>query len=74
MTREEVSKIYSDFFKLSINERNNFKGLSKKRAEIFAAPLGAILVILRYFNSEKFIISALGLREGIIYEEIINKK
>ena len=74
MTREEVSKIYSDFLKLSINERNNFKGLSKKRAEIFAAPLGAILVILRYFNSEKFIISALGLREGIIYEEIINKK
>ena len=40
MTREEVSKIYSDFLKLSINERNNFKGLSKKRAEIFAAPLG----------------------------------
>ena len=74
MTREEVSKIYSDFLKLSINERNNFKGLSKKRAEIFAAPLGAILVILRYFNSETFIISALGLREGIIYEEIINKK
>ena len=71
MTIEEVSKIYSNFLKLSINERDNFKGLSKKRSEIFAAPLGAILVILRYFNSEKFIISALGLREGIIYEKII---
>ena len=74
MTREEVFKIYSDFLNLSINERDNFRGLSKKRAEIFAAPLGAILVILRYFNSDKFIISALGLREGIIYEKIIKKK
>lgn len=74
MTREEVFKIYSDFLNLSIDERDNFRGLSKKRAEIFAAPLVAILAILRYFNSDKFIISALGLREGIIYEKIIKKK
>ena len=69
MTRDEVSKIYAEFLKLPIKERSNFKGLSKKRAEIFAAPLGAILVILKYFDSEKYIISAIGLREGIIYEK-----
>lgn len=70
MTRDEISKIYVEFLKLPMNERNEFKGLSKKRAEIFAAPLGAILLILKYFNSEKFIISAIGLREGIIYENL----
>ena len=69
MTIDEISKIYNDFLKLPIKERTNFKGLSKKRAEIFAAPLGAILVILKYFDSEKYIISAIGLREGIIYEK-----
>ena len=69
MTRDEISKIYAEFLKLPIKERRNFKGLSKKRAEIFAAPLGAILVILKYFDSEKYIISAIGLREGIIYEK-----
>ena len=69
MTRDEISKIYAKFLKLPIKERSNFKGLSKKRAEIFAAPLGAILVILKYFDSEKYIISAIGLREGIIYEK-----
>ena len=70
MTREEVSKIYDEFLKLPMNERIKFKGLSKKRSDIFAAPLGAILLILKYFNSEKFIISAIGLREGIIYEKL----
>ena len=69
MTRDEISKIYAEFLKLPIKERSNFKGLSKKRAEIFAAPLGAILVILKYIDSEKYIISAIGLREGIIYEK-----
>ena len=69
MTRDEISKIYVEFLKLPMNERSEFKGLSKKRAEIFAAPLGAILVILKYFDSEKYIISAIGLREGIIYEK-----
>ena len=69
MTRDEISKIYAEFLKLPIKERSNFKGLSKKRAEIFAAPLGAILVILKYFDSAKYIISAIGLREGIIYEK-----
>ena len=69
ITRDEISKIYAEFLKLPIKERSNFKGLSKKRAEIFAAPLGAILVILKYFDSEKYIISAIGLREGIIYEK-----
>ena len=61
MTRDEISKIYVEFLKLPMNKRSEFKGLSKKRAEIFAAPLGAILLILKYFNSEKFIISAIGL-------------
>ena len=70
MTRDEISKIYVEFLKLPMNERSEFKGLSKKRAEIFAAPLGAILLMLKYFNSEKFIISAIGLREGIIYENL----
>lgn len=69
MTRDEISKIYIEFLKLPMSERSKFKGLSKKRAEIFAAPLGAILVILKYFDSEKYIISAIGLREGIIYEK-----
>ena len=69
MTRDEISKIYAEFLKLPIKERSNFKGLSKKRAELFAAPLGAILVILKYIDSEKYIISAIGLREGIIYEK-----
>ena len=70
MTRDEISKIYIEFLKLPMSERSKFKGLSKKRAEIFAAPLGAILLILKYFDSEKFIISAIGLREGMIYEKL----
>lgn len=70
MTRDEISKIYVEFLKLPMSERNKFNGLSKKRAEIFAAPLEAILLILKYVDSEKFIISAIGLREGIIYEKL----
>ena len=70
ITKDEISKIYDKLLKLPIDKRDNLKGLSKKRSEIFASPLGAILLILKYFNSEKFIISAIGLREGIIYENL----
>lgn len=70
MTKDEISQIYGDFLKLPVNKRANVKGLSKSRVDIFAAPLGAILSILQYLNSEKFIISAIGLREGIIYESL----
>lgn len=70
ITKDEISKIYDKLLKLPIDKRDNLKGLSKKRSEIFASPLGAILLILKYFNSEKFIISSIGLREGIIYENL----
>lgn len=70
--KKEISEIYYKFLNLSMDERFNVRGLSKKRAEIFAAPLGAILTILEYLNSEVFIINALGLREGIIYEMLEN--
>ena len=72
INKKEISEIYYKFLNLSIDERFNVRGLSKKRAEIFAAPLGAILTILEYLNSEVFIINALGLREGIIYEMLEN--
>lgn len=71
ITKNEISQMYNNFFKLSMDERANFKGLSKKRVDIFAAPLGAILAILDYLNSEKFIVSIEGVREGIIYESVI---
>ncbi len=71
MTKAEISQIYDEFLKLSMNERYNLRGLSRNRADIFAAPLGAILTILQYLNSEKYIISAVGLREGIIYESLL---
>ena len=70
--KKEISEIYYKFLNLSMDERFNVRGLSKKRAEIFAAPLGAILTILEYLNSEIFIINSLGLREGIIYEMLEN--
>lgn len=72
MTKAEISQIYEEFLKLSIDKRFDLKGLSRSRADIFAAPLGAILVILEYLNSEKYIISAVGLREGIIYESLLS--
>ena len=72
INKKEISEIYYKFLNLSMDERFNVRGLSKKRAEIFAAPLGAILTILEYLNSEMFIINSLGLREGIIYEMLEN--
>lgn len=71
MTRNEIEEMYEWFLKLSVDERIKLEILSKSRADIFAAPLGAILTILKYFNSEKYTISSVGLREGIIYEKLL---
>ena len=73
MTIEEILGIKKEFFSLPMEKRSEFKGLSKQRSEIFAAPLRAILTILQYINSERYIINSLGLREGIICEEVIYK-
>ena len=70
----EIEELYKVIQGMNIKERDKIEGLSKERIEIFTAPLGAILNIMKYCNSSKLIISELGVKEGVIYQSILGEK
>ena len=45
ITRDEISKIYGEFLKLSVNKRSEFKGLSKKKSRYICGTSWSNIII-----------------------------
>lgn len=59
---------------LSIEERKNIRGLSKDRADIFPGALAAIVALTEAAGITDILISGSGLREGILYEYLLQER
>lgn len=67
----DVKKIYSKLCKLNIEEKYMVRGLPKDRADIFTAPLGALVTLMEYCDCTELRISEYSIREGFIYSKLI---
>ncbi|WP_411680863.1 exopolyphosphatase [Clostridium thailandense] len=70
-TVEDVIEIYNMSKIKDYTERKKMKGLSKDRADIFLGAAGAVITLFEFLDLKELYVSGCGLREGIIYEYIL---
>lgn len=66
--------IYNMVNELSYEERKEIKGLSKDRADILPGALSEIAAVLEITGINEIIISGSGLREGLLYEHLLQSR
>ena len=72
LSRLDVHNIYNIVKSKSLKQRLKVEGLSKERADIFVAPVCLVDTIMRILKIENLTVSGKGLREGLMYDYIIN--
>lgn len=72
LTMERVKEIFNDLRLLSVEERLNVPELPNKRATIFPSALILVLSIMTYVQNKRLIISKYGLREGVVFDYLLN--
>jgi exopolyphosphatase / guanosine-5'-triphosphate,3'-diphosphate pyrophosphatase len=72
MTAEDIHSIYNAAKSKNLRQRRKMEGLSKDRADIFVGPVCAVVTLMDLLNIKGFVVSGKGLREGLLYEYIIN--
>lgn len=73
VSSETIESMYENIASLTLDEKLKVKGLSKEKADIFTASLGAIYYLMDYCHSKELIISEFGIKEGLLFK-ILNKK
>lgn len=74
ISNNDIKEVFETVSSLDLADKYKVKGLPRERADIFTAPLGAIDAIMSYCESNEFIISQYGLREGVIYERVLGEE
>lgn len=64
---EEFKDVYDKFKVLDLDKKKRIKGVSSDRADLLPAAFAEINAFLNYMNFENIVISACGLREGIMF-------
>jgi len=70
VSTEGVKDVVCKLKDLDYKEKQEVQGLSKARADMFIGAAIAVEEILTYFNLKELIISAYGIREGVLYERL----
>lgn len=73
MSISEVAKIYESILAENLDGRKKMAGLAKERADIIVGGLLPLVEILLFTESQQVIFSQSGLREGFLFEQIMNK-
>ncbi|WHH60706.1 exopolyphosphatase [Petroclostridium sp. X23] len=71
MTIGDVLAAYDRVTKVKLEDRKSIPGVGKDRADIIAAGLVPVKVLMEYLKSERLIISGNGLREGVFYKNYL---
>lgn len=67
---DHVSSILEKIRMLSLEERRQFPGMSKDRADVVLSGIAAFEALLTYCDSDELIVSNKGLRDGVLYESV----
>lgn len=73
MLFDEIKIIHEYVLNLNTNQKVKLKGLPRERSDIFTAPFSALVMLMNYCNCPAFRISQYGIREGVLYEKLLNK-
>jgi len=71
MTKEDVSSIQDKLSALPLKGREKVDGLSKDRADIILPAIAAINELIQFVQSDHFIVSNKGLRDGLFFEILL---
>ena len=71
MLTEDFTPVYDMIKVLDLDKKKKIKGLSAERADILPAALAIIKSFISFFKFERFIMSAAGLREGIMFNQAL---
>lgn len=74
MESDEVLNIYSLMKYKDAEQRKKIKGLSKERSDMFLGAASVAAAIIEYCNIPQMIVSGSGVREGLIYEILLEKQ
>jgi exopolyphosphatase/guanosine-5'-triphosphate,3'-diphosphate pyrophosphatase len=74
LTRAEVERQIEIYRSKTIAERKQIAGLEPKRADVILAGALAIQRIMALFDIDEAIVSDQGIRYGLLYEKIANKR
>ncbi|MFJ7972559.1 Ppx/GppA family phosphatase [Psychrobacillus sp. NPDC096389] len=73
LTAVDLQEISSQFAHCSINELKKIDGLSSDRADIIVPALETFRLFMDKVNAPSFIYSKRGLREGIVFSQLVEK-
>ncbi|MGY4690324.1 exopolyphosphatase [Salibacterium sp. K-3] len=73
MSPADVTQVMQRFEKASLKERENIEGLSKDRADVIIPAVRIIHELASYLQSDYFMMSSKGLREGLFFEEVLRE-
>lgn len=71
MSKEDVFSIQEKLSSLTLKGREKVDGLSKDRADIILPAMAAIRELIQVVQSDHFIVSNKGLRDGLFYEMLL---
>lgn len=74
LTIPELHQIDTFLSTKSVNELEKIEGLSRDRADLIVPALKVFVELCRYTNTDQFVISRKGLRDGIYLKEHLHKK
>ncbi len=69
--KEDFTGVYNMLKALDVDKRKKIKGLSPSRADIMPAAMAIINAFTNYMGKEEFLISANGLREGLMINQAL---
>ncbi|SFP21508.1 exopolyphosphatase / guanosine-5'-triphosphate,3'-diphosphate pyrophosphatase [Salibacterium halotolerans] len=73
MTPADIQDVLQDFEKAGFKQRENMEGLSKDRADVIIPAVRVIHELISYLQSDYFMMSSKGLREGLFFEELLRE-
>ncbi len=73
MNYDDVRQMYDFVEGKNLAERKLIEGLASERADIFVGANAAVKILMEYTKTEELLISGYGIREGVIYQRILEK-
>ncbi|UOF88605.1 Ppx/GppA family phosphatase [Fodinisporobacter ferrooxydans] len=72
--RKDIDSVFTSLSQLSIEQRKQVPGLAKDRADVIVSGIAVFRALLEAAQSDTLITSNKGLRDGILFEQVLQKE